>query len=73
MVPRLVLILPPFVVSLPSGQLRHNGPCVRRRVHADIVALEYADEGLGHAVRLRAAYRGSARDKSDGERDATDV
>ena len=53
------------VVGEPAWQLLDDGPGVRPGVHADIVALEGTDERLCHAVRLRAADRGRARDQLD--------
>lgn len=41
----------------PERQLRHDGLGVRYGVHRDVIALEGFDEGVGHAVRLRAAHR----------------
>lgn len=41
----------------PERQLRHDGFGIRGGVHRDVIALEGFDEGLGHAVRLRAAHR----------------
>ncbi len=43
------------VVRQPAWKLFDNGSGVGPGVHADVVALEGADERLGHAVRLRAA------------------
>ena len=53
------------IVVEPDWQLRDNGLRIGAGVHADIVALERANERLGHAVGLRAADRGRARDQPD--------
>ena len=49
------------VVLEPERQLRDDGFGIRGGVHRDVVALEGFDEGLGHAVRLRAAHGRRAR------------
>ena len=58
------------IVVEPGWQLRDDGLRIGLWVPADVVALEGADERLGHAVGLRAADRGGLRDQPDasGER-----
>lgn len=45
------------VVRHPAWQLFDSGLGVEPGAHADVVALEGADESLGHAVGLGAADR----------------
>ena len=55
-----------FVVVLePPRKLRQDRLCIRAIVNVNIISLERSDEGLGHPVRLRRAYRREARDEAD--------
>ncbi len=47
----------------PARQLVDNALRIWPRIHADIIALEGADERLRHAIRLRTADWGRARDQ----------
>lgn len=49
----------------PAGQLVDDTLRIWPGVHADIIALAGANERLRHAVRLKAADWGRARDQSN--------
>ena len=53
------------VVCQPAWQLLDHGLRVGSGVDADVVALEGADERLGHAVGLRTADRRRERHQAD--------
>jgi hypothetical protein len=51
-----------FVVVVdPSGDVPEHGLGVRQWFYTNIITFEGFDEGLGDAVRFRAAHRGEAR------------
>jgi hypothetical protein len=62
--------MPLVTMGEPAGQLVDDTLRIWPGVHADIIALEGANERLGHAIRLRTADWGRARDQSNapGER-----
>ena len=57
----------------PAGQLVGNTLRIRPGVHTDIIALESANERLGHAIRLGTADWGSARNQPNASGERTRV
>ena len=51
------------IVGEPARQLVDDALRIRPGVHTDIIALEGANERLSHAIRLRTADWGRARDQ----------
>jgi hypothetical protein len=58
-----------IVVFEPCRQLRQDRTSVGTIMNIHIVALEGFDERLGHAVGLRALYRGEARNETQADRE----